>query len=136
MKELATIDFSNKSEVMEFLTRLSELVKCTLGGFNLVYRAEAEFVSTKIFAFRFVSFLPKGFENFDVLPYKKLFSGKYSKKIVYIYKKMLIVFFEIESFRMPPTSEPSVGYEVIESQLKDINGDLDLLLKRISMDNK
>lgn len=67
-------------EYLEFISRLSELIKCTLAGFGWVYKMESEFIATKIFSSRFVEFIPKGYVRIDELPYKKYFWEKTIKK--------------------------------------------------------
>lgn len=133
MKELISIDCNNKIEVIELLARLSELVKCTLGGFGSVYKAESIFISTKNFEYRFEAFLPKEFENIDELPYEKMFSGKNSIILAAIYRQLLNVFFQIGDFRIPPTSEPKIGYSTIENELRQVDKELDLLIEKITL---
>ena len=131
MKEFNKIDLNNRDEAIEFLSRLSELVKCTLVGFGWAYKMENEFISTKNFAYRFGYFLPKGYEDIGNLPYDKIFVGKNSKDVVGVYKKLLEIYFEIEDFRMPPSVAPKIGYHALERMLEEADRELDRIIEEI-----
>lgn len=131
MNKLSKINLDNKTETIEFIARLSELVKCTLGGFDSVYKDVSKFISTKNFAYRFSYFLPHEYTNLDNLHYEKIFIGEGSEILIKIYGRLLEIFLAIEEFRMPPTSEPVDGYDKIENLLKQTDVELDSLISKV-----
>lgn len=131
MNKFTKIDCDNQLEFVEYISALSQLVKCTLAGFGWVYKMESEFISLKNFSYCFTSFLPPINPRIDQIVWEKVFIGKNAKEIINVYKKLLEIYFQVEDFRMPPTAEPQVGYFVIKDELETVDKELDSLIKKI-----
>ena len=124
MNKFTKINSDNIQQTIEFLSRLSELVKCTLGGFSLIYD-QSKFISMKNFSFRFSLFLPKNCNNIDNINYKKIFIGKKQSSLIMIYQQLLKIFIQESEFRIPPTNEPPVGYSLIEKEFRKVDKAID-----------
>lgn len=131
MFKLIRLDCDSNFETIEFLSRLSELVKCTLGGFELVHKDLGKLISTINFAFRFSHFLPDSRKNINDLSYGELFVGRDAPALINIYKKLLDIFFELKEFKVSPVTEPLCGYLEIEKGLREVDSELDQVLKKI-----
>jgi len=131
MNKFRKIDCDNKLEFIEYISRLSQLVKCTLAGFDWVYKMEPEFISLKNFSYCFTSFLPQINSRIDQIVWEKMFIGKNSRELINVYKKLLEIFFQVENFRMPPTAEPKVGYFLIKDEFESVDKELDSLINKI-----